>query len=265
LTRVREKLSSSPFPADKARRYLPVAAGIVLAAVSLHLAGSRVDALKNRIEASTAPTEVVVASAPIRPGETFQVENLAKARLPASGVGRRNVPASEFQLLLGARSRDGMEAGDPVLWSDVDDPMDPTPLSEAVPEGRRAVTLPLDPVSSFAGMLRPGDRVDLLCNRDGDGAATVVLESVPVLAVDRKLDPSPGEEGASGGEPGTATLSLAPGESKALLRAARSGSVQWMLRNGNDNLLSPPMPWRVPPIRTEIIEGGVLCDRRERP
>jgi pilus assembly protein CpaB len=158
---------------------------------------------------------------------------------------------------LGATAREALEPGEPVLWSDVNDPLEAPPLSDAVPQGRRAVTLPLDPSSSFSGLLRPGDRVDLLCTREGGSGGVALLEAVPVLAVGKNVS-SPAGDNAESDEPLTATLSLLPSQVVAVLGAARSGSVQWVLRNGDDEGRSPS--GNRPP-RLEIWEGGVLWDR----
>ena len=168
-TSARERFWKYPSLPGRVRRFAPVLFGILLSGSALYLASSRVAALKGRIVASTVPTEVVVASARIEAGDSFTEKNLARFRLPACSVGRRHVPVADFQLLIGASARERLEPGDPVLWTDVDDPLEIPPLADAVPEGRRAVTLPVDPTSSFAGMLRPGDRVDLLCSGGSAG------------------------------------------------------------------------------------------------
>jgi len=92
------------------------------------------------------------------------------------------------------------------------------------------MTLGVDTTSSFAGLLHPGDRVDLLLERSAANSADWVRD-LPVIAVDRDHNrlahPSDKEETA------TVTLLVTPGEGSRIARA--SGKVHWFLRNPVDN------------------------------
>jgi Flp pilus assembly protein CpaB len=140
------------------------------------------------------------------------------------------------------------------LWTDVEEPYDTDAFSSTVLPGRRAMTLGVDTTSSFAGMLHPGDRVDLLVERSGTNSADWVRD-LPVIAVDRDHNrlahPSDKEETA------TVTLMVTPGEGSRIARA--SGKVHWFLRNPGDNAAAaqgppvPPMTFRA----VEVWKGGV--------
>jgi len=197
---------------------------------------------------------VVVASIPIPAGDLFSARNLAKTSIPSSGTGQRNVPASEFELLVGARSKTPIDPGEPVLWTDVEEPYDTEVFSRTVLPGRRAMTLGVDTRSSFAGLLHPGDRVDLLVERSGTNPADWVRD-LPVIAVDRDQNrlahPSEKEETA------TVTLMVSPGEGSRIARA--SGKVHWFLRNPDDNAAEAKgLPGRPTISRAvEVWKGGV--------
>jgi Flp pilus assembly protein CpaB len=140
------------------------------------------------------------------------------------------------------------------LWTDVEEPYDTNAFSRIVLPGRRAMTLGVDTTSSFAGMLHPGDRVDLLVERSGTNPADWVRD-IPVIAVDRDHNrlahPSEKEETA------TVTLMVSPGEGSRIARA--SGKVHWFLRNPDDNAAEakglPPRPTISRAV--EIWKGGV--------
>jgi Flp pilus assembly protein CpaB len=163
------------------------------------------------------------------------------------------VPASDFELLVGARAKMAIDPGEPVLWTDVEEPYDTDPFSRIVLPGRRAMTLGVDAASSFAGLLHPGDRVDLLVERSGANSADWV-RNIPVIAVDRDhnriANPSDKEETA------TVTLMVTPVEGSRIARA--SGKVHWFLRNPGDNtvaaprLSAKPMTYRA----VEVWKGG---------
>ena len=240
--------------AGKAGTLLPLLAGLLLCGFALAAAGRRVATVEKDIRRQANPVEVVVASVPIPAGETFSTQNLAKKAIPSSGTGQRNVPASDFELLVGGRAKTAIDPGEPVLWTDVEEPYDTDAFSRTVLPGRRAMTLGVDTASSFAGLLHPGDRVDLLVERSGANSSDWVRD-IPVIAVDRDHNrlahPSDKEETA------TVTLMVTPGEGGRIARS--SGKVHWFLRNPSDNAAeakgSPakPMTFRA----VEVWKGGV--------
>jgi pilus assembly protein CpaB len=164
------------------------------------------------------------------------------------------VPASDFELLVGARAKTAIDPGEPVLWTDVEEPYDTDAFSRTVLPGRRAMTLGVDTTSSFAGLLHPGDRVDLLVERSGANSADWVRD-IPVIAVDRDHNrlahPSDKEETA------TVTLMVTPGEGSRIARA--SGKVHWFLRNPDDNVaVAPGSPAKPMTSRAvEVWKGGM--------
>jgi pilus assembly protein CpaB len=226
--------SSSGGWRSKARELLPLLAGIVLTAAAVFLARQRIAAVERTIRDSAAPVDVVVASAPIPAGSALSEENLAKKAVPGSGTSRRNVPAGEFELLLGARSKTDIAAGEPVLWTDVEEPFEVERFSRTIPLGRRAVTLDVDAASSFAGLIRPGDRVDLLCEDVTEGGPRTWIRNIPVIAVDRNYHGSPPSEEDAG--TATVTLTVSPAEGTRLAAAARQGRIRWFLRNPDDGI-----------------------------
>jgi Flp pilus assembly protein CpaB len=240
--------------AGKVRTLLPLLAGLLLCGFALAAAGRRVATVEEDLHRKANPVEVVVASVPIPAGETFSVQNLAKKAIPSSGTGQRNVPASDFELLVGARAKTAIDPGEPVLWTDVEEPYDTDAFSSTVLPGRRAMTLGVDTTSSFAGMLHPGDRVDLLVDRSGANSGDWVRD-LPVIAVDRDHNrlahPSDKEETA------TVTLMVTPGQGGRIARS--SGKIHWFLRNPGDNAADAPDPPAKPMTSraVEVWKGGV--------
>ncbi len=240
--------------AGKARALLPLLAGLFLCGIALAAAGRRIATVEKDIRRQANPVEVVVAAVPIAVGEAFGGRNLAKKSVPSSGTGQRNVPASDFELLLGARAKTAIDPGEPILWTDVEEPYDTEAFSRIVLPGRRAMTLGVDSTSSFAGLLHPGDRVDLLVETSGADSASWI-RNIPVIAVDRDhhrlARPSDTAEAA------TVTLMVTPGEGTRIARA--SGKVHWFLRNPDDNVAVAIFPRlrSAASIGVEIWKGGM--------
>lgn len=76
--------------------------------------------------------------------------------------------------------------------------VDATPLQQVVAEGMRAMAFELDPLTSVGGLLRPGDRVDIMATFRGDSrdiaVSSPLLEQVQVLAIRGAIEPDAAAE-----------------------------------------------------------------------
>lgn len=130
------------------------------------------------------------------------------------------------------------DAGEPLILNKL--ALGEQSLAASVPEGRRALSLAVDPVSGLGGLLKPGDRVDvlLLRGRDRSAEAGLLLQGCPVLAVGSNLTRA---ESSRGAEAATVTLGLSPEDAALALAAAAAGRVQLVLRASGDERPSPPL------------------------
>ena len=255
----RKKEVASSFGAgrNKVAEFLPLLAGILLTGLAILAARQRILAVERDILGSAAPTEIVVAARPIPAGTAFSMENLSKKTVPFSGTSRRNVPAPDFELLVGAKTKVEISEGEPILWTDVEEPFDADSFSQMIKKGQRAITLEADRRASFSGLLRPGDHVDLLREVTGGRGCIPLLFDVPVLAVDRRFLPlsSEGEET----DVDTITVSVSSDEAARLTAAAKEGHISWLLRNPSDR--SGPSKRHIMPVRksppVEVWKAGI--------
>ena len=200
---------------------------------------------------------VLAATAEIPAGTILSDDQLTVAELPAEGL-------SNLHVALPARGEPGFEAAlaeakakfvghaakrliapnTPVFWIDVEDEPQET-LADLIGEGMRAVTLPVDTVSSVCGFIRPGSRVDIVLTatesrlglpRQGaeDEAdrvvSMVILQNVPVIATDRAYRLGEEAEGY-----GTLTLNVPTRAALALVQARTMGTLTYLLRNVRDD------------------------------
>ena len=112
-------------------------------------------------------------------------------------------------------------------------------LALAVPPGKRAVTVAVDPAGGVAGLLKPGDLVDVLATvEDGNSLKTVVLvQSAAVLAVGRNFTAQPVK--AEGGlfadsQADTVTIAASLFESQQLTHIEQTGRIKLVLRGPGD-------------------------------
>jgi Flp pilus assembly protein CpaB len=233
-------------------------AGLALTLSAILLARQRITAAEEEIHRKVAPVDIVVPSVPIPAGGMFTEQNLAKKPIPASGAGARNVPASEFELLIGARSKTALTAGEPVLWTDVEEPFATDRFSQTIPGGRRAFTLEATISSSFAGLIRPGDIVDLLCEAESGKGTRFWVHAVPVMSVDRQFGRVPSKEEHP--DVSTVTISVTPAEGRLLAIALQQGRIHWFLRNPEESAksIATARPGEGRPVGTiEIWKGGI--------
>jgi pilus assembly protein CpaB len=121
-------------------------------------------------------------------------------------------------------------------------------LALAVPPGKRAVTVAVDAASGVAGLLKPGDLVDVLVTTDEGGAprTSALMQAAPVLAVGRTFSAEPArkeEEGSLlGAQAATVTLAASPFEAAQLVHFELAGRVKLLLRAPGDVQRIPLAP-----------------------
>ncbi len=149
--------------------------------------------------ANAGETLVVIAAAhALQPGVLLKPEDLI-----AKTIKRANLPRTATadttearRGLAGAMVRRGLAPGDVILAQDVMRPGDHGFLAAVLAPGMRAVTVGVDLVTGTAGLIWPGDRVDVILTQSiGDHAAPpgrqvaaeAVLTNVRVIAIDQRL------------------------------------------------------------------------------
>ena len=164
------------------RMWITAAATGLTGALCLHL---YLSGLEQEL-AGGAPQQVVVVTRDVALGETLTRGALALRDLPERYVEERHVLGADLERALGARVTGVLHSGSALLWSDLDVMQEGRTLSGLVRPGMRAYALS-DADTSFDGLLRPGDRVDVLWTAAEGAEASVVMENVLVLTVGSNL------------------------------------------------------------------------------
>ena len=190
-------------------------------------------------------TLVVVAKADLAAGTALSESNMATRHVPRDYVYPETVLPENFSQISGQTLIKPLSKGQPLLSSYLSEG-GVTGLSDKVKEGRRAVTINVDEVSSINGMIHPGDRIDLLFSVRGSGSGASIaplLQNVRVLATGGQYAP------AVGGQPGqdkfglsyaTLTLDVTPEEAERIILARETGILTATLRGRSDAL--PDLP-----------------------
>jgi pilus assembly protein CpaB len=175
----------------------------VVLAVALLLGLAAAFLVKGYLDARTRPAAVatepeVVAAQDIPSGTLLTAAMLLVRQVPPAYVvpGTARAPGA----LLGGIVREDIVAGEPVLPADVASGDAGSGLAFAIPQGDVALTVSVDPLAGQDGMLRPGDRVDVVgIVTSGAGipapAVSTPLRGIPVLAVGQTTDPGSAAQG----------------------------------------------------------------------
>ena len=218
------------------RNLIIIAAALLVGLLAVYLLNSYfsgVERREERIAEQQKLARIVVASQDLDFGAPLTTSNIKLANWPA-----RSVPTGAFTSLETAM-RDGrvtlrpILAGEPILTERVSGKDGRASISYDIPEGMRAVSIPVTSVSSVSGFVRPGDVVDVLLTRPAPGSdentkmTDVLLPNVQVLAIDqaagiRNTKPRVGK---------TAVLLVDLMGAQVLTLAQEEGSLSLALRN----------------------------------
>lgn len=193
----------------------------------------------------------------------------------------------ELPAVIGAVTRVPLLAGVPLTDAGLIRPGEDGFLAAVLLPDRRAITITVDQETSHAGMIAPGDRVDVIFTMQVSSDAPsqlnsfsrTVLEDIRVVAVGRRIESVTytDQEGdlTPQADSNTVTLEVRPPEADQLVLASTRGSlalalrplgqaddVGWRTPVGLKRLLPPPAtePPTPDPVRVQVFRG---TDREE--
>jgi pilus assembly protein CpaB len=190
----------------------------------------------NQAKVETVP--IYVATHNINLGDPIDMAMLSLQEWPKDKVPRGAISKPED--LKGRRPRTAIIEGEPILEGkllaagQIADPI------SSIKKGMRLKTIAVDAEKSAAGLLRPGDRVDVQLfvkkdERSGVDTAKskIILQNIRVFAVDQAV-----QRGADGGEEKTiaktVSLMLTPEQASKLSLAEQIGELSLIPRNPDD-------------------------------
>ncbi len=149
--------------------------------------------------------------------------------------------------VVGAVVRRAVFKGMPLTWSSIVRPGQYGFLAAALRPNHRAVTILVNRATSQAGLIYPGDRVDVILTvkvNEGNTRKTntftgTILEDIRVVAVNRQVESSLSSQtqssrNASRNGASTITLEVLPSEAERLILATSRGDVSLAMRSLTD-------------------------------
>ncbi len=208
-----------------------VALGLVAALVARSYMSNRIEEIESGLKGKMI--EVVVAKADLERGALLTPDTVAIRQVPAEFSHEQAITPTNYEAAAGETLAFSVKAGQLILWPMLLEKKAPA-FSHRVEVGRRAMTVPVDEISSISGMLEPGDMIDLMVTVDRAGRKITLplLQNVQVLATGQQSidDPKSGERR----DYSTVTLDTTPKQAQQVIAAREEGRITALLRNPQD-------------------------------
>jgi pilus assembly protein CpaB len=144
--------------------------------------------------------------------------------------------ADDWSAVAGRVLSHAVRSGEPVLRSHLAQDVG-AGFSSQLREGMRALTFPVDDEASIAGMLAPGDHIDIFftTNTRNESVTLPLLTNVPVIATGvRTMTNSSYIDERRDGQYTTVTVSVLPEEAAKIAHAQDAGKITIALRQPKD-------------------------------
>lgn len=281
------------------RRHYPLIIGAVSGTIAVFLISNYLqkqrelteEAARQALrEARKHDTQVLIAARNIPSGTIIRKHMVDTKILPRKHLEPQAV--SSYAEIKGAKAIVNIVEGEQITLNKLFIPK--KTLSQLIPEGKRAITVSVDNISSIIKMIKPGDYVDVIAimptpSLGADGKEAVqnnsfsLFQNVLVLAVGEKIlqEKKPPEakkgfaeklfggaevseeEGVEG--PPTVTLALSPEEASILSFVEESGKIRLVLRSNLDTQEKtlPPVSWQT--FFQYLISKGIITPPKVQP
>ncbi|HEY1935316.1 MAG TPA: Flp pilus assembly protein CpaB [Acetobacteraceae bacterium] len=208
------------------------------------------------------PTTVAVLTAAraVHAGVLLKPEDIGTKLVPIndpSAAGSLHDAADARSALVGSMVRRSLSVGDILRDSDLMRPGDHGFLAAVLEPGMRAVTIAVDNTTGSAGLIWPGDRVDLILTQSIQDtslplgrrvAAETVLSNARVIAIDQQIIQGAAPTNSDNAQK-TVTLEVTEQEAQRISVAIRLGRLSLSVRSAEKSQVaggepsSPQMTW----------------------
>ena len=214
------------------------------AALGVSQLGVGPEKVEQKVEVTV--TKVVVIKKTIDRGKVLQAEYLELKDWPAKYVPEGAL--TKIEDAVGRIAMNKIMTGEPILEGKLVAPGMYRGAGNLVRPGMRAYTIvSANAASSVAGLILPGDHVDIILtvqsdlnDGSGGGTSTTLLQNVEILAIDRNLE-APEDRGT--GILTSVTLLVSQRQASLLGLGQKAGVMTMALRNpeDDDNALTEPV------------------------
>ena len=254
--------------------------------VAFVLSKQNFENFKVKFQGQFAQVRVVAAAKNLPPGTTLKMTDIGAKTVFQKNVVGRAVKPDEYTEIVNRRTRNFLQEGDPILWSDIEMPSGGLiGLSGMIEIGQRAISIPVDTTANVSGLVKPNDHVDIIgtfnfptgaragggppgaAGNAPDAVTLTILQDVTILACGRNMGrrTTEGEmpERYGGDQYAAVTVAVTPREAEMLVFAHGKGRLTLALRNRED-VSMPPLTESVDFQKLERNFGQLNLLRQER-
>lgn len=230
--------SSPPTAHSTRKNWIVLALALALGGLAAYAASNylsermaEIDARANEIDT----LQIVVAKASLPAGASITADSVAVREIPRTWAHSGAITPDQYSRAESLALAYPAAAGEPILWAQLEGRRAPT-FSARLQSGQRAVTVPVDEISSLSGMVEPGDRIDIVVSARNETRSFTftLLQNVQVLATGSVADPEAPETQGLPRSYTTITLDTSPEDAKRVIAAREVGRVTALLRAPGD-------------------------------
>lgn len=217
---------------------LALAMGLAAAWLGRQAVDERLAQIEQEAQRGQDMVDVVVANRDLAQGEVLNAQVLAVRQIPKQYAHVSAISPDRFAQIDSARLQVPLQRGEALLQAHIDG-LGQRVFSTILQKGMRALTFEVDEVSSTAGLLRPGDHIDLIYTLKPGGLGgpderqiAPLLSNLRVMATGQSLT----KQDARGTERRytNVTLEVSPADANRILLARSTGEVTAILRHPDD-------------------------------
>jgi len=188
-------------------------------------------------EKASPLTRYLVAARPLKAGTLARDEDFRSEPLDSVPVGAVHDTSDDRIRLRGSLVRKNLDTGTPITAENVLPRGDRGFLASVLAPGTRAVSIKVDMETGVAGLINPGDYVDVVLTQVAANAdpahralSETLLHNIRIIAIDQEVQGGPTNTGAAGKIAQTVSLQLEPEQVKRIAVAKHLGTLSLAMR-----------------------------------
>lgn len=217
-----------------------IAIGAVAFFLSYNAINTKMQMLDDEANKGKVMISAVVASRDLQAGELINSSTVSLRKIPKEFVNSSTITGENFETIDGQGLLVPVKAGEPLL-SSYTVTRGGAYFSGSLKQGRRALTTEVDEISSISGMLRAGDKIDILITaRPPKQNGIIASEELTFPLMSNVLVLATGQAQKGSGNAAVTyshiTLDVTPDEASTIIAAKAGGKMTAVLRNQADEL-----------------------------
>ena len=226
------------------RQKILLVLAVIFGLLSAYLTYEHLEGVRSQYLKRTKKVEAIVLTSPVEEGGVITESDIARKvvdRLSNQKVQEIPWKSRGFAVIHRKADRT-LQAGTVLRYSDIKaERRRSDGLAGIIRPGRRAISISVDAVSSVTGLIKPGDRVDIIGTfrfpeMKGDKSLDVItmtiLQSVRVIATGKDMGNNSTLKKSRGYN--TVTLALSPKEVEMIVFASQKGQLVLSLRDAQE-------------------------------